>query len=107
MTVLSVDVRFHPAHPVVHLVGELDIMSSPVLQDAIDSALADHPAIVELDTAELTFCDSQGLRALLLAQRAVTGAGAVLHLTHVHGPFRRVLEITQLDKAFVIDLTPA
>ncbi|MEU4328870.1 STAS domain-containing protein [Nonomuraea dietziae] len=103
MTVLSADVRFDAAHPVVRLSGELDLTSSEVLREAIETALACRPATVELDAEALTFCDSQGLRALLQVQHCVTNAGAVLRLTHVHGTFLRVLELTQLDKAFAVD----
>jgi anti-anti-sigma factor len=63
----------------VELSGELDLHSSPQLSAVVDDLLADTPSVVEIDASGLSFADSAGLRALLVAhndagQRGVTAA---------------------------------
>ncbi|MGP3916628.1 STAS domain-containing protein [Nonomuraea sp. 10N515B] len=87
---------------IVALQGELDIYSAPCLRAAISEALAEGQRNLLVDAAGLTFCDSEGLQALLKAQGEVTGAGGSMELAHVHGRVRHVLEISGLTCAFTI-----
>src|SRR5918998_6795406 len=69
--------------------GELDLVSEPQLNDALDNA-AGRP--IRIDLSELTFMDSTGLRALLGAARAheqLTLGG------ELQPAVRRLLELTQ------------
>ncbi|WP_240778008.1 STAS domain-containing protein [Nonomuraea basaltis] len=99
---LSARVTQHPDRIIVALDGELELCSVPCLLDAVSEALAGEQHNLLVDAAGLTFCDSEGLEALLKAQRKVTGAGGTMELAHVHGRVRRVLEITGLTRAFTI-----
>jgi anti-sigma B factor antagonist len=74
---------------VLRVSGELDLVSSPILE----AALADTGGRpVRIDLAELAFMDSTGLRALLSAAREVPG----LQLSGpLQPPVRRLLELTQ------------
>ncbi|WP_431902401.1 STAS domain-containing protein [Nonomuraea sp. bgisy101] len=103
MTILTADVHFHDGYSVVHVAGELDVNTTSTLLDAMETALSNRPRFVEIDVAALTFCGSEGLRALLHVQRAALQAGCRLRLCHVHGVLQRVLDVTQLYKAFTID----
>jgi anti-anti-sigma regulatory factor len=49
---------------------------------------------VHLDCAEIDFCDSSGLSALILVHRRVTAAGARPHLDNRRAPLNRLLELT-------------
>jgi anti-sigma B factor antagonist len=73
----------------VRLIGELDLVSEPVLTDAL--AQADGKAL-RIDLAELAFMDSTGLRALLALQRRDEDV-------KLRGPLQpavqRLLELTQ------------
>ncbi|MEV0386823.1 STAS domain-containing protein [Nonomuraea sp. NPDC050643] len=86
MTVLTVDIRFDHARAIVQLTGALDITSTEVLHEAIEAVLVGRPNAIEIDMADLRFCDSCGLRVLLQAQRRTGSAGAALHLSHVAWP---------------------
>ena len=74
---------------VVRLIGELDLVSEPVLVDAL--AQADGKPL-RVDLAELAFMDSTGLRALLALQRREEDV-------KLRGPLQpavqRLLELTQ------------
>jgi anti-anti-sigma factor len=54
------------------------------------------PAVrdVHLDCAEIDFCDSSGLSALILVHHRVTAAGARPHLDNRRPPLNRLLELT-------------
>jgi anti-anti-sigma factor len=74
---------------VLHLSGELDLVSEPILAAAL--ARADGRS-VRIELEELAFMDSTGLRALLSAAREVRG----LELRGpLQEPVRRLLELTQ------------
>lgn len=79
------------------LSGELDVVSAPKLGEAVAQA---GDATVVVDLADLTFCDSSGIRAILLAHRAVTESGRHFALRGANGPVRRVFEITGLTELF-------
>jgi anti-anti-sigma factor len=66
----SVDVDVAAGRPtVVQPRGDLDMLTAPVLRQRVDDALAEHGSLV-IDLSGVTFVDSAGLRALLLARDA-------------------------------------
>ncbi|HLM64076.1 MAG TPA: STAS domain-containing protein [Acidimicrobiales bacterium] len=81
---------------VVELDGELDLYASPKLTTAIEELLAAGVTAIEIDAAALTFADSAGLRAFLLARKEADAGGAQLRVTQVSEPLDRVLEMTGL-----------
>lgn len=68
----------------VHIRGELDIATSPLLARALDRA-AEACTDIEVDLSGLTFCDVVGLTALEQAHRRLAGRGCRLTL---HGTWR-------------------
>lgn len=100
MTALSVAITHESARTILTLHGELDILSRIRLTDAVDAALYGGRRHLVVDVANLTFCDSSGLWALLSAKRTVTAMGGALELVNVHGILQRVLDITGVAKAF-------
>jgi anti-anti-sigma factor len=74
---------------VLRLSGELDLVTEPLLGEAL--ARADGRR-VRIDLSGLAFMDSTGLRALLSASREVPGLQLCGPL---QAPVRRLLELTQ------------
>ncbi|MFE3113410.1 STAS domain-containing protein [Kitasatospora indigofera] len=99
-------VRHTPAGPVVEAAGELDLDGAPILHAALHRALAIPPASPKLviDLAAVTFCDSAGIDALLLARTETDRQGVTLHLGHPTHAVARVLEITGADQLIPVDL---
>jgi anti-anti-sigma factor len=91
---------------VLVLVGELDIASAP----AVDRALEDlGPSISKrlvIDLAGVTFMDSTGLRALLLACKSASDSQRELVLRP--GPYQvqRVFELSGTLERFVFEEPP-
>jgi anti-sigma B factor antagonist len=99
---LSVSVRRAPTEAVVSLVGEIDMSTVSRLAAAVDDVLIEPPARVVLDMAGVTFCDSQGLGTLVVLSRKATLAHSYLVLVNVGGFLIRVLDITGLRNALMI-----
>lgn len=89
---------------VVTLTGELDTTRCDELDETLAGALSDGCAHLILDTTELTFCDSMGLRSLLEFKERAQRAGGWLRLVGVRGVLKRLLEVTGV--AFVIPIDP-
>jgi len=86
---------------VVDLGGELDIVSAVTavsyVRDVIDRCGG--PVIVDL--AALTFCDAQGLGALLEMAGHAERAGCEFRLASPRPPVVKIMRITGLDRRFL------
>lgn len=98
MTIPSFELRVDRNGHVVHIApcGELDIATTPELEQALADATADAATEIVLDLRELTFMDSTGLRAL--AQANARAGESSFALSIIRGPrqIERVLEISGL-----------
>ena len=102
---LSIEVQHAPDEVVLHLAGEIDVLTVTELSTLVNEALAEPPARIVLDMAGVTFCDSQGLGTLVVLSRKAQHARVVLALTNVGDFLLRVLDITGLRSALMISST--
>lgn len=84
-----------PESTVLSLSGELDIASAPTFEQAVAELdpVQKSPRLV-LDLSELTFMDSTGLRALLLARQEADESGRELVLRAGPRQVQRVFELS-------------
>jgi anti-sigma B factor antagonist len=73
--------------------GELDMLTAPVLDAALQAAELAAPRTIVVDLRHL-FIDCRGLRVLLDAHERAGKAGRALAAVHPAGGVRRVLELT-------------
>jgi anti-sigma B factor antagonist len=99
---LAISLQRSPGEAVVQLTGEIDMLTSTQLSDAVNDLLTEPPPRIVLDLAGVTFCDSQGLGTLVVLSRKATTAQSVLVLTNVGDFLLRVLDITGLRSALMI-----
>jgi anti-sigma B factor antagonist len=102
---LKVTVEVAPetaAWPVVKVSGEVDIQSSPVLEERLAWVLDQGHSSVVVDLGEVTFLDSTGLSVLISGLRHCQTAGGELRLVSLRPNVRKVLEITGLTDAFQV-----
>ncbi len=92
---LQVEVRSGPDRVVLRLLGELDLASAPLLQEAIESAQADAAQLLVLDVDGLEFIDSTGLRIILAAHEHAQAEGQMLALTQGSQQVKRLMSITR------------
>ncbi|MFD0883903.1 STAS domain-containing protein [Streptosporangium algeriense] len=83
--------------------GDIDRTSSPLLREAIRELVQGSRPRIVLDACGITFCDSNGLRTLLGGMTMTCEAGGWMRLAGVHGPFERLLRMTDLYGFFAVD----
>ncbi|MFU8876095.1 STAS domain-containing protein [Micromonospora sp. SL4-19] len=80
----------------LRLAGELDLSTTPQLNDAIDRLTAEGHREFLVDLTELTFCDSTGIAAFVRGDNRAAAAGGWLRVTGATGRVARVLQVTGL-----------
>jgi len=84
-----------PAPIVIRLPGEIDVTNAGEVLSLITGTLSSGAAVIIADLTDTRFCDSAGLRHLLLAHRHAARAGPQLRLVILpDGPVGRVIKLT-------------
>jgi len=102
---LSLSVQRGAAETLVTLTGEIDMSTAGRLSAVVSELLNPAPPRVVLDLGGVTFCDSQGLGTLVVLSRKAAMAQSVLVLVNVGDFLMRVLDITGLRDALMIQET--
>ncbi|MBE1501786.1 anti-anti-sigma factor [Amycolatopsis lexingtonensis] len=100
MTLFSTTTRTTGTGPVVTIGGELDVATSPRLRAEIDAAPLERGQLLVVDLAEVTFCDSSGISALIAARNVAEAAGAALALVAVPARLSRTFGLIGLGTFF-------
>jgi anti-sigma B factor antagonist len=79
---------------VLHVAGAVDSNTAPELQAALLRATEAPSGTVEIDVAKVSYMSSAGLRALLLAAKALQKRGERLSLSNVPPQIQNVLNLT-------------
>jgi anti-sigma B factor antagonist len=87
---------------VIALSGELDVASSPALNEELTGLIDGGATDLVIDLHGLAFIDSTGLSALLLANKKLEGKGKLV-LRQPVDLVRQVLEVTGLTSALRIE----
>ena len=99
----SVTARELPGLHIVALHGELDIVSAGGLADALVEVAG---STLVVDLSDLTFMDSTGIGALVVARNRIVADGQnQLVLSRPGGIVRRALEIVGLS-AWIVEWSP-
>ena len=86
--------------------GELDIATTPALEQAIKEATAEPGAALVLDLRDLTFMDSTGLRTLAQTNARAEEEGFELSIWRGSRQIERVLEISGLGALLPLEDAP-
>ena len=89
---------------VVAVAGAVDTNTAPALQEALMRATATSTGGVKLDLAKVSYLSSAGLRALLMAAKALQKRGERLKLSDVPPQIHNVLNLTGFT--MFIDVEP-
>jgi anti-sigma B factor antagonist len=87
----------------VHLMGELDLSSTPRLRRALTQLYQDGTDSLILDLGELGFIDSTGLSEFVSALKHCRQRGGDVVLRSPTATVTRVLAICGLDRVFTIE----
>jgi anti-sigma B factor antagonist len=100
MNPLLISIQDAATGPVLGIFGDLDYTTVGELHEQL-TALTLHPGqLLVLDLAGLTFCDSSGITALLVARNHAQAFHAGIALAGVPDHILRVLRMVGLDQVF-------
>lgn len=100
----DVEVRDRDQAVVIEVTGELDLASSPALEQELQGGTAATAAVVVVDLRQLEFMDSTGLSVLVRAHQRATEKGQ--RFAVVRGPqqVQRLLSLTGVaDRLTLVD----
>ncbi|MBD2662933.1 stage II sporulation protein [Richelia sinica FACHB-800] len=87
---------------IVSLSGSFNTNSSSVFQQDIDKLIASGAKFVLIDCQGVTFMDSSGLGALVLAFKKLQDAGIKMAICSINEQVRILFELTNMDNIFEI-----
>jgi anti-anti-sigma factor len=93
---LRITIERQEGRDVLHLDGELDPHTAPLLKQQVDELAEAGSLDVVLDMSRLAFIDSSGLRVVISAHREMADRGGQLTLQSPSATAQRLLEITGL-----------
>ena len=99
---LDVTVRKVDGTAVVAVAGEIDVYTSPLLQERLVEVLRDGSSSIVLDLSAVTFLDSTGLGVLITGLKRCRSADGDLVLVTAQPNVLKVLEITGLNDVFKV-----
>jgi anti-sigma B factor antagonist len=91
---------------ILRLSGELDLASSPALEQELDRALDAGTSRLIVDLRELEFMDSTGLSVLVKAHQRVQEAGAQFGVVKGSAQVQRLLSLTGVADRITVADTP-
>lgn len=99
---LSVSSTEQGAVTVVHVAGEIDVYTAPLLREVLDKQVAAGRTNLVVDLEKVTFMDSTGLGVLVGRLKLVRGQNGSLRIVTAQERILKVFKITGLDKVFHI-----
>ncbi|MET7738521.1 STAS domain-containing protein [Streptomyces sp. NPDC005402] len=96
-----------PGLAIATVVGDVDMQTAPTLSSgALEIIQQGHPRLA-LDLAQVDFCDSAGLSAIIGIWHAAQTAGGSLSLAAVPDRLMRMLSMTGVDSLLPVYATTA
>jgi anti-anti-sigma factor len=90
---------------VADLAGELDLTTAETAVTYVEELISSHRGPVSVNLAGVSFCDAQGLRALLRMANYADGAGARFRVTAPTPALTKLMLITGLGGRFLVPRT--
>jgi anti-anti-sigma factor len=99
---VTFEVRSVPSGPnlVLAIHGELDLVTAPQLEQAVETGLSGSPALLVVDLTPTTFLDSSGAREVARAARSASRAGLPARVVcpKDNRTVRLVIDLLELDR---------
>ena len=87
---------------VLPLVGDIDLHVSPAVTASLKAMIKKKPERIVIDLSRVTYIDSAGMAALILAMQEVEAYGGKFFLTGLQETIRSIFETSRLDRIFRI-----
>ena len=87
---------------VLSLEGDIDLHVSPVVTESLNAMMRKKPQRMVIDLSRVTYIDSAGMAALILAMQEVEAYGGEFFLSGLQETLRSIFETSRLDRTFRI-----
>ncbi len=91
--------------PVLDVVGEIDIYTTPRFKEAVSEAIDQNKPAIVINMAQVTYMDSSGFGTLLSATKRLRPLDGALYLSGCNEAIQRMLQITRLNTIFGVYTT--
>ena len=92
----------NPTIKVITPEGILDGTKAIDFRSQIDRSVKEGAEIILVDFKNVTFMDSSGLGALVLALKTVRGAGLKMFVCSINEQIKMLFELTSMDRVFEV-----
>ncbi|WP_353094591.1 STAS domain-containing protein [Tissierella praeacuta] len=82
--------------------GEIDIYTSPKFKEEVLKSFNSKETDIIIDGKDLKYVDSTGLGALISILKKLKDSNFKIYLSNVKPNIRKIFDITELDKLFII-----
>ena len=97
---IETDLRYVQNVPVLDIVGEIDIYTTPQFREAVTAAIDEGGPAIVINMTKVSYMDSSGFGTLLSATKKLRPMNGVLFLCNCNEAITRMLQITRLDSIF-------
>src|SRR5579862_768793 len=97
---IETSVRHRQGVPILDVVGEIDIYTTPQFKEALTSAIQEGTAGIIVNMAKVNYMDSSGFGSLLSATKRLRPVNGNLYLVSCNDAIMRMLQITRLNTIF-------
>src|SRR6266576_7368 len=87
---------------VMPLEGDIDLHVSPVVRESLNAMIKKKPERIVIDLSRVTYIDSAGVAALILAMQEVEAYGGKFFLSGLQETLRLIFETSRLERVFRI-----
>ncbi len=91
--------------PVLDVVGEIDIYTTPQFKEAVSAAIDENKPAIIINMTQVTYMDSSGFGTLLSATKRLRPLDGALYLSGCNDSIQRMLQITRLNTIFGVYAT--
>lgn len=104
-TRIETSLRHLDGVPVLDVVGEIDIYTTPQFKEAVSAAIDENKPAIIINMTQVTYMDSSGFGTLLSATKRLRPLDGALYLTGCNDSIQRMLQITRLNTIFGVYAT--
>ncbi|MGI4788752.1 MAG: STAS domain-containing protein [Janthinobacterium lividum] len=97
---IETSLRHHDDVPVLDVVGEIDIYTTPQFKEAVSAAIDENKPAIVINMTQVTYMDSSGFGTLLSATKRLRPLDGALYLSGCNEAIQRMLQITRLNTIF-------
>jgi anti-anti-sigma factor len=99
---VTIERRHLSAQVVLVVSGRMDAENAPQFEQACNACIAEGLTTLVVDSGELAYVSSMGLRSFISVAKTLQSKGGALRICRLQGLVKQVFEITGLIRSFPV-----